>query len=565
MNMATAPRAARLSGVDSRRLLLLGGWTLVLLVGAALRLWHFPDRILGDDEWHALHKALDSGFRGILTSFGQQDYSIPLTALYHAILRAGGDLTEWTMRGPLLAAGIAMLLVIPWLLRPLMQPGERLLLGGLLAISPLLIHFSRQARPYTLAVLLTWVALLAFWHWWHGGRRRWAAAYVIATALAGWLLPVTLAFTLAPFLFFGALGAWTLYREGSPAPLFRLIGLGLITLVPLIVLIGPPLYFDLNALTGKAGVHSVTPLTGWIALELFVGASHTPLTLAALVLAGLGASVVLRRAPKLTGYLGFVALIASIAILSTNAAWIHHGLVVARYLLPALPLLLLLVAAGVWVLLKPLPWTARPAVGAGLLAALYAIGPLPAQYHQPVNQFTGHLAYQFDYNFSRNTIRNQMPRGPTPAFYEFLAEQPPRSQTLVFVPWYVESFWNRLHYHQQAHRQQILVGLRPGYCIPRPVFGEYLPNAGVALRNMVHLSDLREMRDTPPADYLVFHRDMPRENAERLNEWLEIRTRKRPLGRLDQCLEQLRADFGPAAFEDEATVVFRLNPAAPLP
>lgn len=553
------------SEMNRQRILLLGGWALILLVGTGLRLWQLPEQVLSDDEWHALHKALDSGFRGILSSFGRQDYSIPLTAAYHAILRTGGELTEWAMRLPLLAAGIAMLLIIPWLLHPLARPGERLLLGGLLAVSPLLINFSRQARPYTLAVLLAWIALLAFWHWWHGGRRRWAAAYVTATVLAGWLLPVTLAFTLAPFLFFGTLALWILYREGSPTPLYRLIGLGLMTLVPLIVLIGPPLYFDFDALAAKAGVHTVTPLTGWIALELFVGASHTPLTLAALALAGTGAYVLLRRAPKLTSYLGFVALAASIAILSTNAAWIHHGLVVARYLLPVLPLFLLLVAAGAWKLINQLPRVARPAVGASVLATLYAFGPLPAQYHQPINQFTGHLAYQFDYDFSRNTIRNQMPRGPTPAFYEFLGNQPPRSRTLIYVPWYVESYWNRLHYHQQAHRQRVLIGLRPGYCIPRAVFGEYAPNANVAFRNMVHLSALQEAPVGASADYLVFHLDTPRKGASELNEWLSIRADKRPLRNLDGCLAQLRQDFGPAAFEDEATVVFQLNPSAPLP
>jgi hypothetical protein len=553
------------TGSDRRRWLLLLGWALVLLAGAGLRLWQLPDQVLFDDEWHALHKAIATGFRGILTSFGIADHSIPLTAYYHGIMRFDGELSEWKMRFPLLAAGVVMIAFIPWLMRPFTQPAERLLAGGLLAVSPLMIQFSRQARPYTLAVVLAWVALMAFWHWWHGRHRAWAAAYVACTALAAWLLPVTLAFTLSPFLYFGLQSLLTLYRDRAPGGLYRLTGLGLVTLVPLLVLLGPPVYYDFGALSSKAGVHTVTPLTAWVALELFMGASNALVAIVWIGLACLGGYLLVRRSAPLAAYFGFVTLAAGVVIMSTDAAWIHHALVLARYLLPLQPLLLALVAIGAWALLRRFPAPAGWTVATAAFAGLYLAGPLPAQYHQPVNQFTGHLAYQFDYDFSRSAYTVQMPRGPVPAFYRFLGELPPRSVTVVFTPWYLESHWNRLHYHQQAHAQNILIGLRAGYCIPQ-AFGEYAHDQyGVKMRNMVHLSELVSSPTPHRADYLVFHLDGPRENGGMLNEWLATRARIRPLANLDGCLAMLREDLGPPAFEDEATVVFRLNESAPVP
>jgi len=65
-------------------------------VGAWLRLFEFGAQIVIEDEWHALHKIVAAGAYDIFTSFGNNDYSIPL-ALYDRWLMARGALTEWTL------------------------------------------------------------------------------------------------------------------------------------------------------------------------------------------------------------------------------------------------------------------------------------------------------------------------------------------------------------------------------------------------------------------------------------------------------------------------------------
>ena len=562
VHVLRTPATRQASPSRSTGLLLLG-WVAVLVIGAALRLWQLPEQVLFDDELHALHKAMDAGFRDILTHFGRADHSIPLTALYNAVLRWGGSLDEWTMRLPLLLGGLAMIPLIPWLMRPFATPEERLLTGGLLAISPLLIQFSRQARPYTLAVVLAWLAVMAFWFWWQGGGRRWAVAYVAGTALAAWLLSVTLVFTLAPFVYFGVRALWAGVKHRDYAALHRLTKLGVVTVVPLLILLGPPVYFDFPALSHKAGTHQVTPVTIWRALELFRGAANPAVSIAWTGLAVGGAVVLGRRTPALATYLAAVCGIGALIIVASNASWIHYGMIFGRYMLPVQSLLLALVAIGLLTATSPLLPVLRWGVIGLFLAVLYALGPLSAIYHQPVNQFTGHLAYQFDYDMERSLYRQHMPRGPAPAFYRGLAELPPGSVTLVFAPWYFESFWNRLHYHQQTHRQWVLVGMRSGYCADRPP-GEYRPGqSGLAMRNQVHLTDVVAPQSDVNADYLVFHLDGPREGAGDLNDWFANRSRLRPLEDTAACLTRLEADLGPPMYADEAMVVFRLRRDAP--
>jgi 4-amino-4-deoxy-L-arabinose transferase-like glycosyltransferase len=77
------------------------------------------------------------------------DYSIPLTFLYWIEARVFG-LSEPRMRWPMMLASLLTLILFPvWVSRHL---GWRvaLVFALLLAISPLLSNYSRNARPYVL-------------------------------------------------------------------------------------------------------------------------------------------------------------------------------------------------------------------------------------------------------------------------------------------------------------------------------------------------------------------------------------------------------------------------------
>jgi hypothetical protein len=204
------------------------------------------------------------------------------------------------------------------------------------------------------------------------GDRRWAAAYVVLCALAAWLHPLTLAATLAPFVYHGLHALWLSIREREALPLWRLVGIGIVTAIPLILLLGPPLLSDYASLAGKAGVHQVTATTFWRSLELFAGSAFLPLVLVWLALAGAGAILLARRDPGFAGYWLFVLVTATGLVTLTGGEWIHHPLVLARYLLPLLPMMLFLVAVAVARGLQWLPpaWRGLSTVGLALMLYL---------------------------------------------------------------------------------------------------------------------------------------------------------------------------------------------------
>src|SRR5699024_1507300 len=169
-------------------------WLAVVVAAAWLRLWQIDLQILLDDEWHALHRLMHASYGEIFLSFGHADYCIPLTLMFKALAETVG-LHAWQMRALPMLSGLAAVVLLPWLLRTWLRPGERLCLGALIAISPLLVHFSRYARPYALVVLLGFAAIILLWHWWHHGGRGRAAGFLACAVAAAWLHPLTTLYT----------------------------------------------------------------------------------------------------------------------------------------------------------------------------------------------------------------------------------------------------------------------------------------------------------------------------------------------------------------------------------
>ena len=145
-----------------------------LAVGIFLRAWQLRSQMLLDDEWHAVRMLIRADKAGIAGHFGLADYCIPLT-LWYRWLYERAALSEWTMHLPLLVAGIALLVVAPWLLRRSLPPATNAAWLALLAVSPLLVYFSRTARPYALLALCGVVAFVALRNWYarRGCPPRW--------------------------------------------------------------------------------------------------------------------------------------------------------------------------------------------------------------------------------------------------------------------------------------------------------------------------------------------------------------------------------------------------------
>ena len=81
--------------------------------GVWLRLDQIASQLLLEDEWHAVYRVVHDTPAAVFLDFGHSDSSIPLTLLYLFESRTLG-LSELGMRAPLLAAGIATLMLFPW-------------------------------------------------------------------------------------------------------------------------------------------------------------------------------------------------------------------------------------------------------------------------------------------------------------------------------------------------------------------------------------------------------------------------------------------------------------------
>ncbi|RIL08062.1 MAG: hypothetical protein DCC71_01010, partial [Proteobacteria bacterium] len=157
-----------------------------LAIGIWLRVHGFAAQIPISDEWHGLQAAAQESYLRLATLMTAGATSIPYNLYLRWLLHEVGW-SEWTIRLPALAAGIATVALAPLLLRRTIGARGAALTGVLLAISPLLVLYSRYARPYSLVVLLALVALLACHRWATTGSRRAAVALVAACALAAWL------------------------------------------------------------------------------------------------------------------------------------------------------------------------------------------------------------------------------------------------------------------------------------------------------------------------------------------------------------------------------------------
>ena len=145
--------------------LLTGAVVLLLLLGAAARVreWAF-NRSLWLDESLIARNLLDRGFLGLLRPLDHLQTG-PLLFLWssEAMSRVLGP-WEWSLRLPSLAAGLAGLGLIALVARRMLrEPAALLAVVALAAVSPQLIFYASELKPYALDVaagaLLTWLGL----------------------------------------------------------------------------------------------------------------------------------------------------------------------------------------------------------------------------------------------------------------------------------------------------------------------------------------------------------------------------------------------------------------------
>jgi Dolichyl-phosphate-mannose-protein mannosyltransferase len=149
---------------------------------------------------------LDEGYtvRLVRMSFGGMLHTIPRTEstppLYYALAWAWTHVfgvSEFGLRSLSALAGIATVPVAYAAARRLAGPRAAAICGLLLAVSPIMVWFSQEARAYALATLLSAVTVLCIVGWLLERRTRWLAGWAVAAAL-GLLTHYFVVFIVAP-------------------------------------------------------------------------------------------------------------------------------------------------------------------------------------------------------------------------------------------------------------------------------------------------------------------------------------------------------------------------------
>jgi hypothetical protein len=441
--------------------------------------------------------------------------------------------------------------VPPWYARRSVGDGVALLFAALLAISPMLVFYSRMARPYALTLLLTLLALVAFQRFAEHGRWRWrpALGYLLSAVLCAWLHLISLPFVVAPFLVFGlpALAGrdWASVR--------RMSWLGMATLAGLLVVVTPPLLAHPEALTVKLGSSAPTLHTHYGVLFVWLGTYSKAVVALGALFAFLGIAGLWRSLPLTRTLLAGVVL-AYVAVLLTEPAWVHHPQTLARYLLPGLVLFLLAVAAGAGhlaVLLHRRMVADRRLVLAGLagavLLALAVTSPLPQSLAKP-NSNTQHSVYRFDYRVEHNLVRIYQQAFPVSDFWRQLAQRPADTLKVAAAPFSFETHhWDAARW-EQVSRQRVMPGYLTGLCVDQR-WGEVPNGQGFRLRNVAYLADTQDL-SRRGFDYVAYQKPA----AVMTNEG------RKEFGRDSaHCEAVLRETYPAPVYEDDLLLVFSVE------
>ena len=516
-----------------------------ILVGIYIRLDQFLDQTLIDDEWHAVHQLLYSTPEKFATSFGHADYSIPLTLLYWLESRLFG-LSELLMRWPMLLFGMATLIVFPVVVYRQLSQQEASLFAFLLALSPLLDLYSRTARPYAITLFLVYLSVWAFYKFYQQStpelpakRFQYAAIYCLSASFAVWLHLIVVFFVVSPFVVEG-IELFLKPRAERKRDFVALLRIGLPTLLLSSAFLLPPMLSSLSALTVKTGAHlpSLDTLAG--AVYLWMGSRSGFIVALCCLLALVGLPRLLKQSSITLNILVGAALTLALIFLS-QPAWVNHPLTLGRYLLPLLPLLLLSVASGLYVMLEILgKLSAYPVACLALMIGFVVYSPLDHFMHRP-NRNTLHPIYSFEFRDEKNITLHYHRAKQYSDFWRQFENAQPESITIAVAPWYFESFnWDAPVWEQLSH-QVIVPGYLIGLCVAERA-GEVPNTERYRFRNVSYLANPQDLHQRG-VDYIVYQK------PNRLNI-------KKPYAKINHCDHFLQRIYGSPVYEDQIVKVY---------
>ncbi len=495
-------------------------WWAALLAGAAVRATGLFGQVAMGDELHAFHGALELPLPQALTTYRMQAHCPPFNAWLRAGIELGLRPGEIALRVPILLCGLAALWLVPrWVARRL-DRRTAAITAWLLALSPLLVYYSRFMRPYMPAALAAAAAAGAFFDFWRSGRLTSGIAYAAFASLAVWLHLLAAPFVAAPWLFAGLEAALAAVPRRAPAsphaaavtspreearlparramPPARRLAAVAGALAALIALWAIPAWSSLQRLApGKQEPLALDARTwreGWM---LLAGTSSLVIALLFAVLVVRGAAVLWRRDAALARLVACLVVTQLAALLALAPKALASPPIFARYLLVALVPLLVVAAAGLAHPWPRLPRWSGGLVAVGVLIALLLTGPLVSAglYSSPFGLRPELLGFVRSAEDTRPAVPKayaDLRAGPAGAVIEF----PARGQS---------RYVNALAATQRVHRRA--VRLSPG--------DRKLLDPRLDLASFVQPEPEAFLAE-PGAAFLVVHRDWLPELGPRL-------------------------------------------------
>jgi len=520
-------------------------WLLVaataLCAGVALRVFDLREQVALDDELVSIAATLQHPYAFLFGSFDAAYYSIPHALLLKLFADSIG-LDELTLRLPSLAGGLALLCLAPWIAWRRFGAAPAGIFAALLALSPLLVLYSRLARAYAIAIALVFFAVMSLERWLAERRPGQAIAYVLLGAAAIWFHQLAAPAVLAPLAPVALFRAWGAPRGQRVRELLEPIGLGLAVALLVTLLLWSALFVSLGPLVRKLDRISIGVITQIGALAIFAGSRS--LWLVGLFWLGVaaGAVLALRRHVQIATLMLTSALSQWLCVLALGPWLAEVPRVFARYVAFALPFALLGLALAIAELgrvrVAGRAWPVPLVAGSLLVAALTATGPLPIAYAMPDN-FTAHPEY-LD------------PAAPAsvpavPEFYRRLRDEP-GDFAIVEAPLRNSPDLFPYHVYQRLHGKRVRIGF-VGSLLDPPEADEFpLDPAHADFRTFVDVASPESLRRSG-ARYLVMHRDLGQELGL-------------PGLRFDlrSAIDAYARRFGAPVYEDALLAVFPLPP-----
>lgn len=357
-------------------------------MGAVARIIAYAQyRSLWYDEAALALNVVSRGFVGLLASLDHLQTAPPLFLWAERIMVLMFGPNEWALRAVPLLAGLALPPLLWRVSRRLLPTAAALVAVALVALSPALVRYSAEAKPYAVDALVTLVLLdraVAVTELRATTRTWWSLAIAGVLALAASTPSV---FVLAGVVAYLVLSAVNAHDGAALRRAFALAAGWAATFVMLLVTVFRPLidsqaeigrfmqwYWATNFLTNDApGLRTKAAVLAWAALtETFFGAGALrgmTATMVAAVAAGVVALVVARRLSVLT-----LLVVPGLAVI--GASMLRRYPIAERLVLFAAPLSALLVSSALLLVQRVVGQRALSWVGSAALAATVVLSTM---------------------------------------------------------------------------------------------------------------------------------------------------------------------------------------------